>query len=178
MQELLDKISSLIQFVVPCGNVAAKMCENIIAKRNNISKETDKFLKNVQKVIKDRDIPEKKLNNSTGLNIHLPKFNGYYSDMSIFTSRCKFKKLIEPNIQKVFWVDYLKKNCLAGAAYNLVFSIENIEAIWEKLTEVYGNTQLLLQNKIGSLEKFSNLEKMKDDEKITFTISSILSWLI
>ena len=64
---------------------------------------------------------------------------------------------------------------MAGAAYNLVSSIESIEAIWEKLTEVHGNTQLLLQNKIGYLEKFTNLEKMKDDEKITFTISSILN---
>ena len=95
--------------------------------------------------------------------------------MSIFTFHSEFKKSIEPNIQKIFWADYLKKSCLTGAAYNLVFSIENIEAIWEKLTEVYGNTQLLLQNKIGSLGKFSNLEKMKDDEKITFTLSSILN---
>ena len=78
--------------------------------------------------------------------------------MNVFTFRSEFKKLIEPNVQKVLWADYLKKNCLAGAAYNLVFSIENIDAIWEKLIEVYGNTQLLLQNKIGSLEKFSNLE--------------------
>ena len=51
--ELLDKISSLIQFVVPCGNEAATMCKNIIAMRNNISNETDNFLKNVRKAIID-----------------------------------------------------------------------------------------------------------------------------
>ena len=69
------------------------MSENIIAKQNNSSKETDKFLKNVQKTIIDRDISEKKLNKSTGLNIHLPKFNGYYSDIRIFTFRSEFKKI-------------------------------------------------------------------------------------
>ena len=132
-------------------------------------------MKKVQKATIDRDISEKKLKNSAGLNIQLSKFKGYYSDMNVFIFRSEFKRSIEPNVQKVLWADYLKNNCLAGAAYNLVFSIENIDAIWEKLIEVYGNTQLLLQNKIGSLEKFSNLEKMKDDEKITFTISSILN---
>ena len=33
----------------------------------------------------------------------------------------------------------------------------------------------MLQNKIGSLGKFSNLEKLRDDEKIAFTLSSILN---
>ena len=175
LRELLDKISSLIQFVVPCGNVAATMWKHIIAMRNNISREIELFLKKVQKTTVDRDISEKKLKNSAGLNIQLPKFKGYYSNMNIYTFRSEFKKLIEPEVQNVLWADYLKKFFLAGAALNLVLSIDNIDTIWEKLTEVYGNTQLLLQNKINSLEKFSNLEKMRDDEKITFTISSILN---
>ena len=94
--------------------------------------------------------------------------------MNIYTFRSEFKKLIEPFVQKRLWSDYLK-NCLAGAAYNLVSKIEIIEDIWDKLMEVYGNTQLLFHYKISLLEKFSNLEKLRDDEKIDFTISSLLN---
>ena len=108
------------------------------------------------------------------MKIELPKFKVYYSEMNIYTFRSEFKKLIEPNVQRGLWSDYLKKNCLAGAAYNLVSKIEEIDDIWGKLIEVYGNTRLLFQNKISSLERFSNLEKLKDDEKIAFTISSML----
>ena len=80
--------------------------------------------------------------------------------MDIYTFRAEFNKLKEPNVQKNLWADYLKKNCLAGAAYNLVSKIDNIEDIWKKLFEVYGDTQLMLQNKLSSLEKFSNLDKL------------------
>ena len=68
-----------------------------------------------------------------------------------------------------------KKNCLVGQAYNLVSKIEDIHDIWKKLFEVYGNTKLLLHNKISSLGKFACLEKLKDDEKIANTITSLLN---
>ena len=54
-------------------------------------------------------------------------------------------------------------------------SIREIDAIWSKLFEVYGNTQLMLQNKISTLENFSNLDQIKDDEKIAYNLSSILN---
>ena len=75
--------------------------------------------------------------------------------------REEFKKLIEPNIQKKVLAYYLKKNYLTSSAYTLVANLDEIDDIWEKLINVFGNTQLLLQNKICSLEKFSNLENFK-----------------
>ena len=44
-----------------------------------------------------------------------------------------------------------------------------------KVRSVFGKTQLLLQNKLGSLEKFSGLNKLRDDEKIVFLISELLN---
>ena len=175
LREILDKISSLLQYVVPCGDTANYIRANVKIMRDDISLETEDFLKSVRNTIADRDISEKKLKNSVGLNIQLPKFKGYQSELNIFTFRSEFKKLIEPNIQKSLWADYLKKNCLAGPAHNLVSGMEDIDVIWTKLTEVYGNTQLLLQNKIGSLGKFSNLDRLHDDEKVAYTLSSILN---
>ena len=40
-----------------------------------------------------------------------------------------------------------KMNYLTGCAYTLVAKIDNTGHIWEKLINVFGSTQLLLQNK-------------------------------
>ena len=40
---------------------------------------------------------------------------------------------------------------------------------------MYGDTSLVLQNKLGSLENFSNIEKVKDDEKIVNSITGLLN---
>ena len=175
LRELLDKVSSLLQYVVPCGDAARLLRENVKAMRDDASLVIEAYIQNVNEVILDRDISEKKLKNSAGLDIKIPKFKGYESEMNIFTFRSEFKKLVEPYYQKCLLADYLKKNLLIGPAHNLVSGIEDIDLIWRKLTEVYGNTQLLLQNKIGSLSKISNLDRLHDDEKISFALSSILN---
>ena len=175
LREILDKISSLLQYVVPCGDKARLLRENVVTMRDDISLEIQTFTKSLNKIISDRDISEKKLKNSVGLNINIPKFKGYQSEQNIFTFRSEFKKHVEQNFQKCLLADYLKKNLLAGPAYNLVSGMEDIDLIWDKLKEVYGNTQLLLQNKIGSMSKISNLDRLQDDEKISFALSSILN---
>ena len=109
------------------------------------------------------------------MEIDLKKFSGHDSDMDVYTFRSEFRKLVEPFAQKCMWDEYLKKNYLTGAAYNLVSKMKDIDEIWNKLFEVYGDTRLILQNKISSLEKFAHLDKLKDDEKIAFTITNLLN---
>ena len=46
LREILDKISSLIQFVVPCGNAAKGIRDNVITLRDDVSLGTENFLKN------------------------------------------------------------------------------------------------------------------------------------
>ena len=83
--------------------------------------------------------------------------------------------MVEPGLIKSLWADYLKKNLLDGAALSLVKNLEDIDEIWKKLTEVYGNTQLMLQNKLGSLDKFANLDNINDDEKIANRLTDLLN---
>ena len=57
---------------------------------------------------------------------------------------------------------------------------DTIDQIWDKLFNAFGDTQLLLQNKITGLDRFSQLERLKDgkdDEKISSTISGLLNAL-
>ena len=175
LRELIDKASSFEKFVLPCGEAASDLRRRVNAVRDNCTECTQKFISDLNLIVSKRDISEKKLNNAAGLHINIPKFSGYSSELDIFTFRSEFSKLIEPTIPKYLWADVLKRNHLDGAALNLVGKEESIDKIWDQLTRAYGDTRLMLQNKLGSLDKFSNLEKIRDDEKISFHISSLLN---
>ena len=174
-RELLNKVSEFEKFILPCGEKAKTLRSDVLKWRDDSSKCLTKHLSTVKTTIDDRDISEKKLKNSAELDIELPKFEGYNSDMDVYTFKAEFKKLIEPFVQKCLWVDYLKKNLLSGPALNLVLKIDKVEEIWTKLLEVYGNTHLMLQNKLAAFDRFIQLDKLKDDEKIATNISGILN---
>ena len=100
-------------------------------------------------LISDRDINDEKLKKSKDLRIEIPKFRGYDSKLDIYSFRSEFEKLIQPSIQKQYWVDVLKNNYLSGPALTLVDKCEDVDEAWDKLTKAYGNVKILLQNKIS-----------------------------
>ena len=171
LRELLDKVSCFEKLIMPCGKQACDMRNEVLQRRDACSEEFDEFLTKLSKVVKERDISERKLKNAAGLKIELKKFKGYESEMDIYTFRSSFRKLIEPEVQENVLAEYLKKNYLAGAAQTLVSKIDEIDEIWKKLTEVYGDSRLMLQNKLSSLGKVSSFERLKkDDEKSLVTL--------
>ena len=174
LRELIDKVSSFEKFVLPCGKAADELRKIVRKMRDDSKNHLDNFLKKLKSVIKERDISEAKLKNSKDLEIKLPEFRGYASDIDIFTFRSEFKKLVEPFLRKPVWATFLKNNALKGPAHSLVAKIDDIDTIWKKLTDSYGDTRTLLQNKLGTLKKF-NLDKVKDDEKISWTITKLLN---
>ena len=144
-----------------------RLQEKALSSRNTYAQE-------LFALISDRDVSEEKLKKSKDLPIDLPKFRGYDSKLDIFSFRSEFEKLVQPAIQKQYWVDILKKNYLAGAALTLVDKSETMSEVWEKLTDAYGNVKLLLQNKISQLDKFENLDKIKGDEKLGLALAKSL----
>ena len=174
-RELIDKICSFEAYILGCGEGATDLRDSVLEIRDECSSIVWNFIDALDDTIRERDISEQKLKNSAGLNIEMEKFKGYNSATDVYSFRTDFRKLVEPEVRKNLWADHLKKKCLAGAAYNLVVNIENIDDIWAKLIEVYGDTSLLLQNKLGSLEKFSSLDKVRDDEKIVNTLTGLLN---
>ena len=176
LRELFDKVSSFEKLVMPCGERAGDMRDEVLQRRDACSEEFDEFLIKLSKVIKNRDISERKLKNASGLDIGLKKFKGYDSEMDIYTFRSSFRKLVEPEVQGSIMAETLKNKYLDGAAKTLVSKIDQIDEIWQKLTEVYGDSRLLLQNKLSSLGKIPGFERFKkDDEKTANNIMHILN---
>ena len=178
LSEILKGVTSLSNFIPTCGDqirtflyVAGKM-------RDEVTNVKIKFLQNLNDEIVNRDISERKLRNAAGSNINLGKFVGYDSQMDFYTFRTQFRKLIEPTVQRKYWGDILKMNHLGGFALTLVEKIEDINGIWEKLKESFGNTRLLLQNKLRHLENAGGLWKIKGNEKIGIAIAALINTML
>ena len=92
-----------------------------------------------------------------------------------FPLKGNLENLSSHTCQKIHWADSLKRKYLTGSALTLVKSIDDIDKIWEKLQSTYGDVQLLLQNKLLSLDQIGNLWEVKSDEQRITAISSLLN---
>lgn len=175
LRNILDKIISFSTVAVHDTPEGKRMMDELIIIRSNSAAEITRFSNELGQLIHTRDVSEEKLKSALTLDIDLPKFNGYDSKIDVYQFRSEFEKLIEPSLQKQYWADYLKKKCLAGGALVLVDQIKDIDDIWKKLISSYGNARILLQNKIGSLEKHTGFSKIQGEEKIFLALSSVVN---
>ena len=173
--EVLEKVTDLSSLVVDGCSQVNDILEHVTSKVDQVSSLKVDFQKNLSKILIDRDITPDKLKNASTLDIALPKYSGHDCDMDFFTFKSEFKKLKEPNIQKQYWADCLKKNHLTGSALALVEKETDYEKIWTRLHESYGNPRLLLQNKLSKLDGMGDLSKIKSDEKIAIALSGLIN---
>ena len=171
---VLEKITELASFVTG-GHEVQTMFESATSKRDIVVDKKKAFYKKLQSILVERDITPDKLKNASTLKVEIPKFSGYDSKMDFYTFKSEFKKLVEPTIQKKYWADYLKRNYLTGMAFTLVEKETEYSQIWEILSQSFGNARLLLQNKLGDLDKIGGLWKLKDEIKLTGTLARLIN---
>ena len=110
----------LSKIVASCGDERDEMLTNSKNHQEKALKARNSFAMELHTIFSDRDISEEKLKNASGLKIELAKFKGYDSKLDIFSFKTEFERLIQPTIQKRYWIDTLKNNYLAGPAFTLV----------------------------------------------------------
>ena len=120
-----------------------------------------------------------KLCNESNLKINLPKFRGYDSPLDIYSFQAEFEKLISPTVKVNLIPDYLKKkNFLEGTALLVVKGIDNLEDIWQRLKNAYGNTENLLKIKLKDIRKDGPIWKIKDTERFVTSLSKLIYALV
>ena len=62
---------------------------------------------------------------------------------------------------------------MEGQALSVVKEIDNLEGIWDRLRLSFGNVNMLLANKLKSVEDSEPLHKIKGDEKLVKAISKL-----
>ena len=144
-------------------------------KRDAVAKKRKIFCEKLKKIVSERDITPEKLRDAASFKIELPKFTGYDSTMDFFTFKSQFQKLIEPTMQKKYWADFLKRNYLGGLAYTMVEHETDYQKIWDRLKESFGNTRLLLQNKLKDLDNAGGFWKIKGDKNLTSSLAHLVN---
>ena len=171
---ILEKITDLAALVCEGGDTLRAHLDSATRKRDELNVKRKAFFEKMQKIVLDRDVTPDKLKNAATMRIDLPKFSGYDCKMDLFTFKSEFQKLVEPTVQKPYLADYLKHNYLSGSALSLVEKERDYQKIWDQLFESFGNTRLLLQNKLGELDNLG-LWNVRGDEKIANALSVLLN---
>ena len=172
---VLEKVTSLAALVPAGGKDVQNLLDSAIAKRNALASKKEIFQQSLQETVAKRDITPDKMKNALSLKIELQKFNGYEGKIDFYTFKSKFQKLIEPTVRKQYLADYLICNYLSGPALILVEKETEYSKIWERLLESFGNTRLLLQNKLGTLDKVGGLWKIKGNGKLANALAGLIN---
>ena len=100
--------------------------------------------------------------------------------LDIYTFKIEFLKIYERKTPKKLLPDLTKNNLLSGQAFSLVNSVEEIEEIWKRLVEAYGDTKMLLKKRLSQVEVMPNLNKTKEASKVAessnILINTIIDW--
>ena len=169
---ILERVTELASLV--SDGADEKLLGAASKKRDTVAKKRKIFAESLRKILLERDITPEKLKDAASFKVDLPKFTGYDCSMDFYTFKSKFRQFIEPITQKKHWADFLKRNYLGGMAYTLVEHETDYSLIWLRLKESFGNTRLLLQNKLRDLDNNGGLVKMKG-EKITSSLAHLVN---
>ena len=113
-----------------------------------------------------REFSKEKVFNMSTLNIKLPKFKGYNSELDIFSFQDEFEKLYSRDVPKKRLPDLLEKNHLDTTPLSLVKDQDDIAEIWGRLQKAYGDSRIMLKNKLTSVRNIGPLSMLKDSNRL------------
>ena len=134
------------------------------------------FVLKLDDEIAERDIEKDRNFNTSRLNIKLEKFTGYESKIDFFTFRSQLEKVYLKSTSKRFLPELIKNNFLADQALNLVQNLEDIDVIWERLKDAYGNPKIMLSKRLQKLSSFE-INKSNNPEKVINHLTKIINLL-
>ena len=177
ISKLSSKITSLVEQMPLDFPNREEVTKKYGSKEKEIKARFESFKKRLVDEIRERNIGNEEKSNSS-YKIKLEKFKGYESAIDIYSFQSEFEKCHQKSVQKKLLPDYLKNNYLEGTALSLVRSIDNLDGIWHRLKEAYGDTELLLENKLQEIVKMDEIWKIRDKEKLVHTLSKLVSVML
>ena len=175
----LNKVAENINAVLKSGSTEDEREFSLI----NINHEFEKlftlkkqFIMKLDEEIAERDIEKDRNFNRLKLNIKLDKFTGYDCTTDYFTFRSYFEKIHLKSTPKRLLPELLKNNFLADQALTLVRNLDDIDMIWERLKDMYGNPKMMLSKRLQQLSTLE-MSKSTNPEKMINNISKIINAL-
>ena len=132
------------------------------------------FVKTEMQIRESEIVKEDKFKSSV-LNIKLAKFKGYDSELDFFIFKSQFEKLCLKSTPIAVLPDLLKNNYLQEPALSLVKRLDSMDDIWKRLQKAYGDSRIMLKNKLSEVKKIGPLWKLKDVERIKVGLATLLN---
>ncbi|XP_066926194.1 uncharacterized protein [Clytia hemisphaerica] len=159
----------------PSGQMLVKAKQQLGKRYTLVVTLKSKFNEDLTSEIDQRELNKRDLIKETKLNIKLSHFSGYNSDLDIYTFQSEFEKLHLRTTTKRLLPDLLINNHLSEPALSLVKHLDNIDEIWVRLKEVYGDTKFLLTKKISSLSDIQSFKGSRDPGKVLAGLSQLIN---
>ncbi|XP_066923000.1 uncharacterized protein [Clytia hemisphaerica] len=149
--------------------------QHLLERYDHLTLSKSVYIRDLNKEIDDRQVYKQKLFSESNLNIKLEKFSGYSDGIDIYTFKSKFEKLHLKTTPKHLLADLLKNNYLKEPALSCVKTQDDIDEIWDRLNQAYGNVMLILQRKINQLTSSSSIQRSKDTGSIIESMTNIVN---
>ena len=143
----------------------------------NLSDLKQVFAKSLDEEIEDQEIDKTKRFNKAQLNIKLDRFGGYDSNTDFYTFKTNFEKLHLQSTPRKLLPDLLKNNYLAEPALTLIKTLDDIDTIWTRLKDTYGDAKVMLSRKLHEISKH-DLIKTTNAEKLTTELGKVINMML
>ena len=132
---------------------------NIIKLSGILEKSKTNYDNKVYHDLMINDLTDDKLKLAEQTNIDIGKFSGNAGE-DYYTFKSKFLKRYVHH-PKSLMVETLKNNHLAGKAKQCVGSVDDIDNIWKRLKDNFGNTEHMLMHHFSTINKMGSMTKRK-----------------
>ena len=105
-------------------------------------------------------------------------FKGYESSSDVYTFQDEFEKLHLRDTPSDSLADLLKNNYLEGPAKVLVRDVTDVDEIWSKLKNSYGDQKLLLSKKLQEVNQVEISAKNRDSVEVLSKIVNLVKDLM
>ena len=126
LDQLSNKFQKCLQIIPEDFHNKEDAINGLVNKYQGLIKKKEKYEKFISSEIQERELSKQKTFQISSLNIKLSKFNGYDSNIDVYTFQREFEKLHLKNTPKNMLSDLLKYNYLKEPALSLVKSLVSI----------------------------------------------------
>ena len=175
LQKRLEMIWNKILELMKMG-IDSEVVEAVKDSYSQLVESKDKYVDLLQSEVSQREVKKKENFKRSKLNIKLARFSGYNSPTDVYTFQTDFEKICLPDTPSDVLPDLLKNNYLSDPALSLVKSVDDMDEIWKRLKQAYGNSRFLLQKKLKELINVdTSTNKGKDFQKTELWMSKTIT---
>ena len=175
IETLSSRCKEAVSLVTDPTDPEFKNVKKIAKRFDDLLQDKGIYMEALKDEIRVRECNKEKRFQSSNLNINLPKFKGYDSELDYYTFKDKFMLRYSQEIPAKSLPEFLRNNYLLGPALESVKRVQTINEIWETLKKEFGDPRVMLAKKTSELDTIGALGKIRDSEKVKDGLNKVVN---